>query len=282
MVSIIVTAYNVAEWIEEAIASALAQTFSDIELVIVDDCSTDNTPELLSAIHDERVKIIRNEENLGAGASRRKGIEASGGEYILLLDGDDWIAPNFIEDLYTKAKESNAQIVSGGITIAESNGSNKVFRNEECEVTGTEKITRFWGENTLFMNNKLIHRSLHSKVPYCTRRYIEDTQVIVPMLYFANKVACVSNPGYFYRMHRQSLTHSATPLKDALFRALCANDIISFFEQHDKSMLTLLPLASGYAQCIREIKECAPTAKEIEPYKEEWIEFTAKLIGRLC
>lgn len=282
MVSIVVTAYNVAEWIEKTVASALAQTFRDIELVIVDDCSADNTPRLLSAIHDKRVKIIRNKENLGAGASRRKGIEASGGEYILLLDGDDWIAPNFIEDLYTKAKKCNAQIASGGITIAESDGSNKVFRNEECEVTGTEKILRFWGENTLFMNNKLIHRSLHNKVPYCTRHYIEDTQVIVPMLYLANKVACVSNPGYFYRMHMRSLTHRATPLKDALFRALCADDIISFFEQHDKSMLAALPLASGYAQCIKEIKDCQPAAEEIEPYKEEWIEFTTKLIGRLC
>lgn len=283
MVSIVVTAYNVEQFIAQAIESCLAQSFKDIECIVVEDCSTDATAHIIEQIgkRDKRVRIIRNCKNMGAGASRREGIEAAGGEYILLLDGDDWLEENFVEILYGKAKESNADIVSGGIKIVHNNGAWEASSYGNCVTEGKEKVTRFWGEKVVFMNNKLIHRRLHEKVPYCERRFIEDTPTIIPQLYFANKVVYVDNIGYNYRMQENSLTHKASPFKYALFRALCAEELITFFEKHDKEYIKTIPLGIGYGEQIKKIREINPTKEMIAPYKEEWIEFTTAMIRRL-
>lgn len=281
MVSIVITAYNVERWIAKAVESACRQSLKELEIIVVEDCSTDSTREVLSHIKDRKIKTIYNDTNIGAGASRRKGIEASEGEYILLLDGDDWIEDDFVERLYNCAEEYDADIVSGGIRIINEDGSWDATSYGERIVTGKEKITEFWKERIVFMNNKLIHRRLHEAVPYCTRRFIEDTPVIIPQLYLANKIAYIDNIGYNYRMCRESLTHKASRFEYALFRALCLEDIIAFFEENGKEILDELPLSTNYAACIKEIKECAPDRDMIEPYKEEWIELTTKIIGRL-
>ena len=281
MVSIIITAYNVEKWIKECIDSACSQTFKDIEVVVVEDCSTDSTRKILEDVTDKRVRIIYNCHNMGAGASRRRGIEASTGEYIMLLDGDDMLSSDFIEALYCKAVDNDADIAGGGITVVHEDGSTENSSYGERCVEGDEKILKFWGEKVVFMNNKLIRRSLHERIPYCTRRFIEDTPVIIPMLYIANRVVYTDNVGYSYRMHTSSLTHSATPFKYALFRALCAEDIIQFFEKHDKAYIEKLGLVEALTGCLLQIKECHPTAAMIEPFKDEWIEYTTKLIARL-
>ncbi len=281
MVSIVITAYNVEEWIMQAVESACSQTMKDIEIIVVEDCSTDNTRQLVSGIKDWRVKLIYNNTNMGAGVSRRKGIEAAEGEYILLLDGDDWIEKDFIEKLYNCAKENDAEIVSGGIRIVNEDGTWEAFSYGNRIVTGKEKISEFQNERIVFMNNKLIHRSVHERIPYCERRFIEDTPVIIPQLFIANKVAYIESPGYNYRMHPKSLTHRASRFEYALFRALCTEDIVKFFEKEGKEMLKELPLAATYAGCVNELKACTPSKEMIEPYTKEWIEFTTRLIARL-
>lgn len=102
MVSIVITAYNVEKYIEQAVRSATGQTHKDIECIVVNDCSTDSTLAIIErlAAEDKRIRIITNEKNEGAGASRRKGIATAKGEYILLLDGDDWIEEDFIATLH--------------------------------------------------------------------------------------------------------------------------------------------------------------------------------------
>lgn len=283
MVSIVVTAYNVERFIEQALRSCLSQEIDDIECIVVEDCSTDNTAAIIEQIakKDQRCRVIRNSTNIGAGASRRKGINAARGEYILLLDGDDWLESDFVTTLHKKAIETGADIVSGGIKIVRENGAWEATSYGNCTCEGIDKVARFWGEKVVFMNNKLIHRKLHELVPYCERRFIEDTPTIIPQLYFANKVVYVDNTGYSYRMHNESLTHKASSFEYALFRALGAEDIISFFEKHDKEFIKSIPLSVGYAQQIQKIKELNPTMEMIAPYQKEWIDFTTAIIRRL-
>ena len=283
MVSIVVTAYNVERFIEQALRSCLSQEIDDIECIVVEDCSTDNTAAIIEqmAKKDQRCRVIRNSTNIGAGASRRKGINAARGEYILLLDGDDWLESDFVTTLHKKAIETGADIVSGGIKIVRENGAWEATSYGNCTCEGIDKVARFWGEKVVFMNNKLIHRKLHELVPYCERRFIEDTPTIIPQLYFANKVVYVDNTGYSYRMHNESLIHKASSFEYALFRALCAEDIISFFEKHDKEFIKSIPLSVGYAQQIQKIKELNPTLEMIAPYQKEWIDFTTAIIRRL-
>lgn len=280
MVSIIITAYNIENYVEQAIRSCMSQTFKDLEIVVVEDKSTDSTKSIITKLmkEDTRIRLIENDKNYGAGQSRRNGLNAAKGEYFLLLDGDDWIDNDFIETLYKTAIETNADIVSGGIKVLRENGAYDITSYGNTVTEGYDKVIKFWKERIVFMNNKLIRLSLHEKVPYCQRRFVEDTPVIIPMLYFANKVVYVDNVGYNYRMQENSLTHKASAFKWALYRALCCQDLIDFFTEHDKNLLKMLNLGKMLAQQIGIIKKHQPTVEDIEPFKNDWIEFSLRLI----
>ncbi len=98
-VSVVIAAYNVEAYIEEAMESVIGQTLRDLEILVVDDCSTDETAAHLNrfAAGDERVRVIRHAVNSGAMAVRKTGVSAAAGDYIMFLDGDDMYAPNACE-----------------------------------------------------------------------------------------------------------------------------------------------------------------------------------------
>ena len=123
-ISIVITAYNVGNFIERAVKSVLSQTYKDIEVVIVEDCSTDNTKDIIEQLakEDDRIKIVYHEENKGAGWGRRDGINACTGDYFITVDGDDWLDADFIESLVKRAEETGADVVSGGITCNKEGG----------------------------------------------------------------------------------------------------------------------------------------------------------------
>ena len=95
-VSVIVAVYNMKEHLRQCVESVLAQTLKDVEVVCVDDVSTDGSLELLHTLaqEDSRVKVLEQKVNGGAQLARNAGILASSGEFITVLDDDDWLAPN--------------------------------------------------------------------------------------------------------------------------------------------------------------------------------------------
>lgn len=279
-ISIIITAYNVGKYIERAVKSVLSQTYNNIEVIVVEDCSTDNTKNIIEQLakEDNRIKIIYHTENKGAGWARRNGINSATGDYFITVDGDDWLDCDFIETLVEKAKETNADIVSGGITVNKEDGYWEATCYGDIVTNGEDKVLKFWGEKVVFMNNKIIKRELSNKVPYCTRRFIEDTPTIIPMLWYANKVAYVSNIGYHYRMQEDSLTHKASNFKYTLYRGLCALDLIDFFNEKDSDILNKLPLQQMLQQQLQIIKQTKPTIEEIKEYLSDWLEFSKRIL----
>ena len=97
LVSIIMPAYNCERFIAEAIRSVLAQTYTDWELIIVDDCSTDNTAQIVASFDDTRIVYQRNEKNVGAALTRNRALQIAKGHYIAFLDADDLWAPEKLE-----------------------------------------------------------------------------------------------------------------------------------------------------------------------------------------
>lgn len=89
LVSIIMPSYNTGKFIKETINSVIAQTYSNWELIIVDDCSTDNTDEIVKSINDNRIIYLKNETNSGAAISRNKALREAKGRWIAFLDSDD-------------------------------------------------------------------------------------------------------------------------------------------------------------------------------------------------
>ena len=96
-VTVVMAVYNAAQFLREAIASVLSQTYTDFELIVVDDASTDDSSAILRSYNDPRIRIIRHQTNLGASLSRNDALAAARGELIAIMDADDVCAPTRIE-----------------------------------------------------------------------------------------------------------------------------------------------------------------------------------------
>lgn len=114
-VSVILPVYNVEPYIEKCIKSLMSQALTDVEFIFVDDCSPDNSVEIIQKYQriDKRIKLIRHEKNKYTAEARNTGVKNAKGEYISFVDPDDFIDDNFLSDLYNFAKRDNADIAKG-------------------------------------------------------------------------------------------------------------------------------------------------------------------------
>ncbi|MEH1906456.1 MAG: glycosyltransferase family 2 protein [Nostoc sp.] len=116
-VSVIIPAYNTEAYIAKAIESALNQTLTDIEVIIVDDGSSDQTVEVAKSFTDQRLKVIVNQQNLGVSAARNRALRAAQGKWVAVLDSDDWYAPERLEKLVLLAEETNADMIADDLYL---------------------------------------------------------------------------------------------------------------------------------------------------------------------
>ncbi|MBR2019651.1 MAG: glycosyltransferase [Clostridia bacterium] len=112
-VSVIITAFNVEKYIVEAVNSVVAQTLEDIEILVIDDCSTDGTYALLCELEklDARIRVVRHEQNQSVMIARKHGVEYANGEYLMFLDGDDMLTPDACETAYRAITEANVDLL---------------------------------------------------------------------------------------------------------------------------------------------------------------------------
>lgn len=274
--AIVITAYNVERDIEQSVASALNQT-EKCEVIVVEDKSTDGTLDILRRI--KGITLLENSENVGAGLSRRRGIDYANAEYVMTLDGDDYIDLDFVKRLLARADATGADIVSGGVKILKEDGSWDATSYGNCVTEGRDKVAKFWGERIVFMNNKIIRKEICNKVPYSDRRYIEDTPTIIPMMFFANKVAYTDTIGYTYRMRKDSLTHTTNIIKDVVFKGLCWIDLYEFFMKHDQGMFEAVNVKGFIVNIIGTLNKIHVTPEMVAPFEKEWHEFTMRLLN---
>jgi len=157
-VSVYIPNHNYGEYLELAITSALAQTYEDLEVIVVDDCSTDNSFEVLKKyiFPNSRVKVIFNEKNIGLPASANKAIEIARGKYIMRIDADDMLLPNAIEKLldYVDGDDDIGMVFGGYVDcdkdMTVSTGTKKLppFDQNENEFHPTGAIVRkrYWND----------------------------------------------------------------------------------------------------------------------------------------
>lgn len=123
-ISVIIPIYNSTRFLNDNIRSICDQTLSEIEILFVDDCSTDNSVEIISKYkkNDNRIKILKNSNHEGAAIARNYGLKFANGEYIIFLDSDDLFDAKLLENLYNLAKEKNCDIVFTKYSIIDENG----------------------------------------------------------------------------------------------------------------------------------------------------------------
>ena len=106
-ISVVITSYNYEKYIKETIQSVLNQTYKDWELIIVDDCSSDNSVDVIKSFNDSRIRLYINEENLGLAKTLKLGIEKATGDWIVFLESDDLINPDYITRKIQVIKNNN-------------------------------------------------------------------------------------------------------------------------------------------------------------------------------
>ena len=219
-VSILIAAYNVEKYIDEALKSAVSQTLKDIEIVVVDDCSTDGTSEIIEkyAKEDERIKVVRHGENGGLVRVRQTGLKNSSGEYIIFLDGDDKLSPHACEKAYkaiTKEKVDMLQFDLKPLFISPS-AENKSLEIELREFMRSVERKVVFGAKAGILNEKaiggVVNFSIWNKI--YKRTLLEETAAHVPdeyinmaedvlfsflIQYHARSYSYISDKLYIYR-----------------------------------------------------------------------------------
>ncbi|MGX3043797.1 glycosyltransferase family 2 protein [Helicobacter sp. T3_23-1056] len=131
-VSVIIPVYNVAKYLPKCLDYICAQTFENIEIICVNDCSPDNSLAILQeyASMDNRIRIINREQNGGLSAARNSGLEVASGEYVYFIDSDDWIDLDYIEKMVSEAVKNDAKVVLNTNMLTENNGRKFRFSQE--------------------------------------------------------------------------------------------------------------------------------------------------------
>lgn len=284
-VSVVITAYNVEKYIKKAINSVLNQTYKNIEIIVVEDCSTDNTLKIIKDLQKTDttfpINLVQHKENVGAGLSRRDGIKASTGDFIMLLDADDWLNKDYIEHLVDRQKETDADIVGGGMTYCYEDTDK--FETKTFGTTVSEGFQKFMDYNDgkiVFLNNKIVRSTMYDTVEYCDRRYVEDTPVIMKLLYNANKVAYINEAGYNYLQRNGSLCHDSSRWKHNLFCALCCAELIEWFKDKPEPYKTIFDL-SQFVEYLKAMNEIQVTKEEKQTYIEEYDQCMKYLISHI-
>ena len=112
-ISILVPVYKVEKYLERCLDSILAQTFTDWECILIDDGSPDNSGKICDeyAKKDERFVVLHHESNKGSAAARNTAFNKASADYFICVDSDDWVEPNYLEELYNKAINTNADVI---------------------------------------------------------------------------------------------------------------------------------------------------------------------------
>ena len=206
-ISIIISAYNTEKYIEKCISSITNQTYKDLEIIVIDDASSDDTLKKLKNIKDKRLKILSNKENSGLSFSRNKGIKESTGDYVSFIDSDDYIPENFYEELMkTMEKEKSDIVVCDINTIYENNGNNI---RQICGKKDGDKIDFINKGLAASACNKLFKKDIINKYQFSVGKVNEDLAVILPCIIEANKVSYNENTYYNYIQRGSSLQNSA-------------------------------------------------------------------------
>ena len=231
-VSIIVPIYKVEDYIRECIDSILAQMYPDFELILVDDGSPDSCGRICDdyAKRDNRIKVVH-KVNGGLTSARNAGLEVAKGEWIMHVDGDDWIEPDMIESLIEAAQITGADMVIGDfVKYGPSAGYNKLptwSSDKKKSMTNyiAYVMTTIWG--SIAKRSLYADHSLKSPdgISYC-----EDFHLIVRLCHFANKIVNVHRPFYHYRYRPTSIMSNMNGKTEA-DEQWVYQDTIRFFKE---------------------------------------------------
>ena len=226
-VSVVVPAYNSHDTLARCLGSLVNQTLQDIEIVVVNDASKDDTWEIMQrceAQFPDKVKIINSEVNSGCGGARSIGLDAATGEYIGLADADDYVAPTMYEALYKKAKETDADIVDSGF-YSEKTDKAQLFASKdltgELDDNKRSKLISSGG----YLVTKIFRNELFNEPKIRMQQNmaaLEDLEILIYMYLRGKSLETVEEVFYYYcdTAGSNTKTMGLERYYDSVFRAM--------------------------------------------------------------
>lgn len=230
LISVIIPVYNVEKHLENCIKSILSQSYTDIEVILVDDGSKDGSGAICDrfASEDSRVRVIH-KENGGVATARNTGIDEKKGEFYCFVDADDTVHPNYLLNMYNLIKEHNADIAMSAYYFVWEDGRKQRTRNKEYPDshvfvdTGREALGKMlYSKVYAPSSNSKLFRSSKIKVHYPPYAIGEDMLASVDYFMQADKVVMSNEPHYYYMQHEESVMHSVNP--DKVFQLVTTGD----------------------------------------------------------
>lgn len=217
-ISIIVPVYNVEQYLKKCLDSILAQTFTDFELLLIDDGSTDSSGIICDEYEkkDARIKVYH-KVNGGLSSARNFGIEKADTPYLGFIDGDDYIDTDMYEILYKNIKTENADISMCALFDIYNGKPLKINKQTQYIVADAPEAIRIVMEakiNSVNAVNKLYKRELFHTVRYPEGKIAEDAFVIIELLMLTNKNVITTEQKYYYIHRKNSITTSKFKIKD--------------------------------------------------------------------
>ncbi len=209
-VSFIIAAFRAADTIARAIDSALAQEDVEVEVIVVDDASPDDTAAVVEAMVDPRIRLIRLPANQGPGGARNAGLDAARGDWVAILDADDTVRPGRLARMIARARSETADIAVDNLEVLNLNGRReRMFADATLEKTPILTLAAFIGSNVLFRSTY----NFGYMKPIFARRFLEqkrlrfrqDIRIGEDYILLASALAeggrCVVDPSAGYRYH---------------------------------------------------------------------------------
>ncbi len=237
-ISVIIPVYNVEMYLRECLDSILNQTFSDFEIICVNDGATDSSLQILNeyARTDKRITVV-NQKNSGPSVSRNKGIQLAKGEYIAFIDSDDYLLNNdYLEKLYNACEKHGADIAVASIIRGNDRKSVNILKIDSEKIVSDyrEKLRICDVPKSNYVWNKLYKKSswLNSGLRFPEGMLYEDIWLTHKILFYTGKLVAVPDIAYFYRKRQKSIvkTRSAKCTEDC---KLAEKEMYRFFDEHN-------------------------------------------------
>ncbi len=235
-VSVIVPVYNAEDFIERCLYYLIAQTIKEIEIIIVNDGSTDNTMAIVEEIakRDSRIKILEQENKL-QGAARNKGILIAKGEYIGFCDADDYIDYEYYEKLYNAAKKYDSDIaLAANVRVSETKYKPRLnITKEEIFIDTLDKFNACNQRKNECPTNKIYRTSylVQNNILFPEGVYCEDKLFSIKSVYYSNKIVTVPNVHYYYWENPNSTVNSKKTKKHIEDRRLSKRAVLNFVKE---------------------------------------------------
>ncbi len=281
LVSVIIPVYNVEKYLDDCLKSILNQKYDNLEIIIVDDGSTDKSGDIAKryASSNKSIKIVH-QKNGGLSSARNTGIKHAHGEWVVFVDSDDYVDEHYVARLIEKANKSQADVVTCSFTPFSDDGSllKKIPVWPEKIMSGYEAIDDMTAHRQpAYICLSIFRLALfkENNIVFPEGQEYEDIITRIKLLYFAKKVAFLNDRLYYYRIRKDSITGKSFSEKRYADIIKSLNDVKTFLDTNGSrfryySYFEFFTIAGLLNSIVR-------TGKEKTEKKKYWFDARAKM-----